>query len=954
MGAYGDLLDRKNELDVLRSALVKAGRGEGQCVLVSGSAGIGKSRLLDAAGAMATESPEAFRVLRGRCGQFERATSWALVREVLAQVADEDSVFHGVAARARDLVTGPGHVVASEPADADAAFAMVHAVHWAVANLAQTSPLVLLLDDVQWADPATLRWLAHLIPRVRELSLMLVMARRDGDPDELSALEPALASSHLDSIRPRVLGLDAVTALVRAACRDGAQPPSYDVCRAVLACSAGNPFLVRGLATGLAAIAQPSEADVRALAVDGVARMTRSTLAGLGTLCSTVAQVIAMTGHRAAPVEVAGVLDLTVGTVDRCFDRLATAGLVVREQRDRVAFVHPLVREAIVDSLPPGQRSELSRTLALVLHRLGAPHTRIASQLMQVHPAADPWVVEMLVASAREATTDGALEGAVDLLARALEEPPSQDARPDVLMAAGWAAYRAFDPRAIAWLSEGAALTGDVDRGARAHLALLNAASALQVPWDSKPLLDLAVRASDSVLLEIEGWARIGEGFYVVPVDVGDWKPREHGDLAGDTRAERVWLTGLLLNELVSGRSSERMRVLADRVVAGDPADEHQDMVLTASAMRGLITVGDMQRANDYCSRAVLDAARRGSLMGFQQWSAMSARVHLAMGQVGAAAEEAAQGLGDDEPHGWVIGHAWCAGILAAARMMSGDLGGAAAALAGVGLATAEPPETVQGIETMMFRARLSLLRGDLDLARLDLDRSHAWLRAAGWLDTVHHPWRPVAADVAWATGDREEARTMAREHLEHMQTFGAAHLVGAAHRKLGETLADTDVAAEHLRAAVQLLADSDAALEHSRALLALGGHLRRNRAPADAREPLLRGLDMATRLGAGLVVARARTELAAAGVRPRRSSLTGPDALTASERRVVDQAVTGLSNPEIAQALFVSRKTVEKHLSAAYLKLGVNARKELAAALANQVHPSGAAATRRGSAAAG
>ncbi|HKP91309.1 MAG TPA: helix-turn-helix transcriptional regulator, partial [Thermoleophilaceae bacterium] len=78
----------------------------------------------------------------------------------------------------------------------------------------------------------------------------------------------------------------------------------------------------------------------------------------------------------------------------------------------------------------------------------------------------------------------------------------------------------------------------------------------------------------------------------------------------------------------------------------------------------------------------------------------------------------------------------------------------------------------------------------------------------------------------------------------------------------------------------------------------------------------------------------RARQELRAAGGRPRRARITGVESLTASERRVAAMAAEGLSNPEIAQALFVTKKTVETHLANAYGKLGIHSRTELPAAL--------------------
>ena len=131
------------------------------------------------------------------------------------------------------------------------------------------------------------------------------------------------------------------------------------------------------------------------------------------------------------------------------------------------------------------------------------------------------------------------------------------------------------------------------------------------------------------------------------------------------------------------------------------------------------------------------------------------------------------------------------------------------------------------------------------------------------------------------------------------------------------------------------MLAASPARLEHARALADLGVALRHRRRIAEAREPLREALDLAMRCGATPLAERARTELLIAGARPRRPRLTGADALTTNERRVATMAADGRSNREIAHALYVSQKTVEKHLTAAYRKLGVGAREELPGALA-------------------
>jgi DNA-binding CsgD family transcriptional regulator len=134
------------------------------------------------------------------------------------------------------------------------------------------------------------------------------------------------------------------------------------------------------------------------------------------------------------------------------------------------------------------------------------------------------------------------------------------------------------------------------------------------------------------------------------------------------------------------------------------------------------------------------------------------------------------------------------------------------------------------------------------------------------------------------------------------------------------------------LEEAAAVLARSRAALEHGRALVDLGTALRHRGRRSDARRPLREGLDAAVRCEAEVLAARARDELLATGAQIRRERLSGPDALTPSERRVARLAAEGRSNPEIAQALFLTRRTVETHLTHVYQKLGISSREALGA----------------------
>ena len=176
-------------------------------------------------------------------------------------------------------------------------------------------------------------------------------------------------------------------------------------------------------------------------------------------------------------------------------------------------------------------------------------------------------------------------------------------------------------------------------------------------------------------------------------------------------------------------------------------------------------------------------------------------------------------------------------------------------------------------------------------------------------------------------------------EELRDAMAAGLTRSQGIALRAAG-CLEGGERGVELLERSLSELQRDDAVLERARTLVELGGIFRRANQKAASRGPLQAGLDLAHRCGAERLAARATEELRASGARPRRHAVSGPDALTSSEARVVHMAADGMSNREIAQSLFVTAKTVENQLGSAYRKLGVRSRDRLRSALAEPAPP--------------
>jgi len=242
-------------------------------------------------------------------------------------------------------------------------------------------------------------------------------------------------------------------------------------------------------------------------------------------------------------------------------------------------------------------------------------------------------------------------------------------------------------------------------------------------------------------------------------------------------------------------------------------------------------------------------------------------------------------------------------------------------------------------IAVLATSAHLSDIRGDPSESLESFLGCGRLLEQAGATNPAVLPWRSGAARALAALGDREEARALVRQELKLAEAFGAPGAVGRSLRALG-AIEGGERGLEALEAAVTHLEGSQAALERARGLVDYGAALRRSSRRRAAREPLLRGMEQARRLGSETLARRAMEEAKATGARPRRTALHGRQALTTREEQVAALAAEGRSNREIARELVITQKTVEWHLQHAFRKLGLTSRSELLQALGEEEGP--------------
>lgn len=345
---------------------------------------------------------------------------------------------------------------------------------------------------------------------------------------------------------------------------------------------------------------------------------------------------------------------------------------------------------------------------------------------------------------------------------------------------------------------------------------------------------------------------------------------------------------------------------------------------------------GRWDLARDPMAEFIQASRESGNIMAVLAGQGLLAQVERLAGRLRDAeaeartAKEIAAGVTTFSPYVWQATATLIATLIARGDLeTAGELTDGIPAFAG----PREVPVPPWPIELMAY---LRIARGDLEGAAGDLLALGEALESFRLFNPALSPWRQEATSALAALGRTAEAAELISVGEERAQRFGAPHVIGTMLRARA-ALEPRKRQIETLRRSVETLETSGPPNELARSLIELGAALRRDGQRSDARDPLRRGLELASRCGAGGLEEQAREELAAAGARLRAPFRTGTEALTASEHRVAKLAAEGLTNPEIAQRLFVTRRTVETHLTHVYEKLQIEGREGLRGALTKE-----------------
>jgi hypothetical protein len=409
-----ELLERDRELEQLHMALHAVGRRAGRTLVIEGASGIGKSRLLDEAGARAARL--GVRMLTARATELEQGFPFGVIRQLFerllveADAAERTRWLAGAAALAEDVLIAPPTAVTasstSDPPLADAGYVWQHGLYWLASNLCTDSPLALMVDDLQWCDAPSARALAFIGRRLDGQPLVLIVATRPLDPALTPEAAMLVGDPDAEVLRPLRLTQTAIGQLVAARFAHDPDARFIDAC---LEATDGNPFLVGELlseaaARGLAPTAAVA-AELNVIVPRGVANAVLLRLARASPATAVLARALSILGDGAQIGDAARLASMSGKELEEAMAELVLAGVV--DPGGTVRFAHPIVRAAIYGDLSRPERDRLHRAAARILRERAAGAAPIAAHVMHTEPAADPEAVAVLRDAAHAALALG-------------------------------------------------------------------------------------------------------------------------------------------------------------------------------------------------------------------------------------------------------------------------------------------------------------------------------------------------------------------------------------------------------------------------------------------------------------------------------------------------------------------------------------------------------------------
>ncbi|HKY88691.1 MAG TPA: AAA family ATPase [Candidatus Limnocylindrales bacterium] len=964
------LIGRDDEVRRIEAALARASAGRGGTLLLAGETGVGKTRLMREATELARR--RGYRVLDGRAYPVEQGLAYAPLSDALG------SYLRGLDARRQaSLVAGLPHLgrlIGGLPTQTPETFGepelektrMFEAVALLVARLAREAPVVLCLDDLHWADPASLELIHYLARGIADQRVLILAAYSPDEAGSNHGLGAFLSSAQRNALAEQVvlsrLRPPEVAALVAEML--GGEPPR----RLLLDLeerAAGTPLFAELLLQGLLDTGQLRfldgrwvvETDSAVRPPPGVQDLILRRVERLETIARRVLETIAVSGEPISESLLREAVDLDEEALVSAVDRLRTAGLADEEQVGRKVTYrvsHPMVQEVVYQSVPPGSRRRVHATLALAIER-GQPTAveALARHYRGAGPLLDPdKALRVAIGAGERARELHANEAAARHFGAALaivREGRRTDLLPWLLERLGeaWEQIGEGSAAISVWTeaTNEYERAGDAEGVGRVHrflgmaewdrghfdVAQSHLSAGLTALADREPSQELA----DLLHARLVVAGRLGDSDAVAEAAA------QLEALAAQLHSTRAAIEAGLAAEVLAMRAGAntavRDRVL--RIVAS--AEEAGELLLAQRAHNALALMahgqGDHRLFRQH-AQSSLDLARRvgaPTLELFPRFSLVNADVLAGEWDEAVRASSEALALARRVNVPRLMAGALT--IRAIVMTYVGELAEAGVYLSEARAAYGRGNVADRNVPIGLPEVMLALERGEAAHA---VRLAAAMARAPGLLSSSLFPQGlALLAEAKVAAGDPVGALATARDLLAQggagnpfADALGA-RAEGLAHAALG----NTEAAGVNLARAAEGFKALDMPFELARARVDWAAAVR-SREPAGAATAARGGLEVFDRLGARRHADRARALLRQLGVRPpsnRRRRGTGP--LSDRELEVARLVAEGLTNAQIAERLVLSPRTVSTHLDRMYSRLGLASRAALARYVAEQ-----------------
>jgi DNA-binding CsgD family transcriptional regulator len=914
------VIGREREIAVVSAFLDSVPRGP-RALLVEGEAGIGKSTVWFESVRLA--GARGYRVLRARPAESEAKLSYAALADVVGPAFDEVRAqlpHPQQLALAATLL----RVTSSAPADPRT---VATAVVGVLTELAREQPVLVAIDDVQWADLASRRALEFAVRRL-PAQLRLLVTRRSGGAAEVPlGLDRALPPDAFQRVVLGSLSLASLHHIVRE--RLGISPTRPMIAR-IAEASGGNPFFAIEIArAGGDRATDPGEQaplpvpqSVQKLAAERV-----NALSGAAREVILVAASLSRPTADAVMTALPNDLDAGAAIVEA-----EDAGVLVSEH-GRIRFTHPLLASAVYASVSEARRRALHRRLAEVV----SDAEERARHLSQSLTDADESVAIEIEGAARQAVLRGAFDASAELFGAACRLTPAANRESLVRRTLGQASalLRTGDVADARRLAERIEMDGLSPAVQAERLQLL-----AEVEWD-----DGSIPLATSYLeraLEVAGddpalSARISARLVLITVPGNPVRALQHAERAvGQVDGERdpLVLSSLLIDlcllDLMLGRSPRTdlmRRGLALEEGAGPSAYPHPVPLIWFQCTDDVEATRERHAREADWARDHSDETHAAERLGYL------ALVEFHAGRCDLAERLIEQSCNTIEERLEVSGRfaypfAWRS-LIDAYR---GRFDRARKTLLPLVAETAQVQKSWWAAVLLSVLGFVEFAAGDYRAADDALSQMRRLLDQIGIRDGLLDRTEPFHAELLVELGHLDRARE-ALVRLEHRgRTFPRTWIDVTLPRTRAIVLAAEGDLGGALDALESLDLDTGARLplELGWTWLAKGRLHRRAKQRRAAADAFARAAAIFERLGAVAWAERARNELDVVG--PRRRA---PDELTATQLRVAELAAAGITNREIARAVFMSEKTVEAHITRVYRKLGIHSRAELGAWMA-------------------